>query len=349
MLLITITVSVLLLASILYFARHRDRFNIALFCGLSLFFCGCTGSMAILAQSTLTALSLAATWVPRNGWRIFSVLAVIAMLVSYIMPVKLALRESEQIERLREEYPVISLEARIPPPSQKNKPTSWSISYEESLPEYDAHSVGLRMLHDEQRSQFVNSPGFGVARMPPRTPYIQVQPIPPSLLQPEDPQSLDDVRGEILPSRSMDGSLSQLHNSGILDFVNPKGFGYIKNRSEVTGFRPHRFSEVPGAKTEWRVRAVELIGILKHDPPRVYLSPNLPRMDELAETKTRPLDAFEREGLTAIDAGKELFARGSGDSLRMIGAIRSAKQCVECHGGQHGDLLGAFSYRLKKP
>ena len=30
----------------------------------------------------------------------------------------------------------------------------------------------------------------------------------------------------------------------------------------------------------------------------------------------------------------------------MLGAIRSAKQCVQCHGGQRGDLLGAFSYTL---
>lgn len=348
MLWITLTVSVLILASVLYFAHHRERFNIALFCGLSFLFCGCTGSIAIPAQSALTVLSLTATWIPRRGWRIFSVFSVIAMLAAYIMPVTIAVRETRQIEQLREEYPVISLEARVPPPSQKSKPATWSISYEDALPEFDAHNVGLRFLHEEHRSLFVNSPGFGVARMPPRTPFIHVQQTPPSLLQPEDPQSLDVAPGDILPSQFFAGSLSRLHSSGVLDFVNPKGFGYVKNRSEVTGFRPHRFSEVPGQKTEWRVRAVELIGVLKHDPPQVYLSQHLPRMDELAEAKTRPLDAFEREGLSAIETGKELFARGSSESLRMIGAIRSAKQCVDCHGGQHGDLLGAFSYRLKK-
>ncbi len=31
----------------------------------------------------------------------------------------------------------------------------------------------------------------------------------------------------------------------------------------------------------------------------------------------------------------------------MLGAVRSAKQCVKCHGGSRGDLLGAFSYTLR--
>jgi mono/diheme cytochrome c family protein len=30
----------------------------------------------------------------------------------------------------------------------------------------------------------------------------------------------------------------------------------------------------------------------------------------------------------------------------MLGAVRSTRQCVACHGGDRGDLLGAFSYAL---
>ena len=29
--------------------------------------------------------------------------------------------------------------------------------------------------------------------------------------------------------------------------------------------------------------------------------------------------------------------------VRVLGAIRAAKQCIDCHGGGRGDLLGAFS------
>ena len=38
--------------------------------------------------------------------------------------------------------------------------------------------------------------------------------------------------------------------------------------------------------------------------------------------------------------------RQTPDGLRILGAIRAAKQCVDCHGGERGALLGAFSYTL---
>jgi hypothetical protein len=30
----------------------------------------------------------------------------------------------------------------------------------------------------------------------------------------------------------------------------------------------------------------------------------------------------------------------------MLGSLRAAKQCLDCHNVQRGELLGAFSYRL---
>lgn len=48
-----------------------------------------------------------------------------------------------------------------------------------------------------------------------------------------------------------------------------------------------------------------------------------------------------------LEQGEDLFASRDGDDLRMLGAVRSAKQCVACHGGERGDLLGAFSYVLR--
>ena len=77
----------------------------------------------------------------------------------------------------------------------------------------------------------------------------------------------------------------------------------------------------------------------------VYLSSKLPKMDELQETKTRPLDAFETTALEALREGADLHT-GDGPDVRFLGAIRSTKQCAECHGSKRGDLLGAFTYRL---
>ena len=83
-----------------------------------------------------------------------------------------------------------------------------------------------------------------------------------------------------------------------------------------------------------------------HEKPVAYVSANLPRMDELKKAPTRPLDRFESGGLEKLRGGEDLVTAEAGANLRMLGAIRSARQCVDCHGGRRGDLLGAFSYTL---
>jgi hypothetical protein len=78
-----------------------------------------------------------------------------------------------------------------------------------------------------------------------------------------------------------------------------------------------------------------------------YLSKNLPRMDELRNAPTRSLDAFESESLKALQTGEDLQVRHGKNEIRMLGSIRAAKQCLQCHEVERGDLLGAFSYKLK--
>ena len=70
-------------------------------------------------------------------------------------------------------------------------------------------------------------------------------------------------------------------------------------------------------------------------------------MANARNTPTRPLDRFERFALPTLERGEDLFVSEAGDGLRMLGAVRSARQCVKCHGGSRGDLLGAFSYTLR--
>jgi hypothetical protein len=71
-------------------------------------------------------------------------------------------------------------------------------------------------------------------------------------------------------------------------------------------------------------------------------------MEELRDAPTRSLDPFEAEGLEALRGGKDLFVRGTDKQARMLGAIRATRQCLQCHGGDRGDLLGAFSYTLRR-
>ena len=71
-------------------------------------------------------------------------------------------------------------------------------------------------------------------------------------------------------------------------------------------------------------------------------------MGQLRAAPTRPLDKFESLGLFTVQQGDDLFISRDGEGVRMLGAIRSTKQCVACHGGERGDLLGAFSYTLQR-
>jgi hypothetical protein len=55
-----------------------------------------------------------------------------------------------------------------------------------------------------------------------------------------------------------------------------------------------------------------------------------------------------RSGLKDLQDGEDLFVRDTTkQGRRMLGAIRSVDACLKCHGGQRGELLGAFSYWLK--
>jgi hypothetical protein len=149
------------------------------------------------------------------------------------------------------------------------------------------------------------------------------------------------------PSPDDEASLGGLLEESVTQFVFPRGFGDFKDRRHVAGFEPHRFSKTPDLPRRWELRSLELVGLLLEDEPRVYLSKQLPMMTEhRRDVRTRPLDRFEGLGLSRLQAGEDLMIARSGDTVRMVGAIRSLKQCVACHGCERGDLLGAFTYTI---
>lgn len=210
----------------------------------------------------------------------------------------------------------------------------------------------LERLHEDAVALFVRSFGFGVERM---SPYpsesnlsytLRSGTAPP---QPGPRLTPAQSPGEWLPLRSDEGShLDWLHEESVIDFSHPSGFGYFKDRRHVAGFQSHRFGQVPQAQEHWHVLTLDLVSLLLHDEPVVYVSSHLPRMDEHRDGPTRPLDPFESGGLNAIEGGDDLSIGLDGDIIRMLGAIRGTKQCIACHGGERGDLLGAFSYTLRR-
>jgi hypothetical protein len=89
-----------------------------------------------------------------------------------------------------------------------------------------------------------------------------------------------------------------------------------------------------------------LVSLWLNDPPAVYVTENLPRMDELRAAPTRPLSQFETRGLERLAQGETLVVSSTADVIRILGAVRASKTCLNCHDAHHGQLLGAFSYVL---
>jgi hypothetical protein len=131
-----------------------------------------------------------------------------------------------------------------------------------------------------------------------------------------------------------------------------KGFGFIEDREHVKGFQAHHFHAMPSLKASptqtqrWRIQSLELVSLLKHEEPVAYLSKHLPRMDELRDAPTRPLNPFEKSALSKLQKGDDLQTETTTNQIHMLGSIRALNQCLTCHRVQRGDLLGAFSYTL---
>jgi len=209
-------------------------------------------------------------------------------------------------------------------------------------------------------------------------------PLPSAEIDPpsDDPAASLALRGTIAPVKigvlpALD-RLESLHQFGIRSFLSPLRFGYVKDRDHVAGFDSHGFENLPRLEfmqspafvamtnqrelasfqeflppsqfdepaEQWAIRRLELVSLLKHDTPRVYVSDNLPRMEELKERPTRPLNAFETDAIPRLVESKDLVARATINRIEMVGAIRVARQCLECHQVERGQLLGAFSYTL---
>jgi hypothetical protein len=227
----------------------------------------------------------------------------------------------------------------------------------------ESRQFALRRIHEAKVDDFVNGPGFGVTRgmhpgmflPPPQEVEIKLDPPDPATVEvtAAGTRSLSEtLRGDAMDplDRLLEGGWG-LHRKAIVDFSNPVGFGYVKDRRHVAGFQSHQFSSLPpGVDGEegrhWKLRRVELMSLLTHDEPGVYVTDKLPRMDMLRGVPVRSLDEFESMNLPRLGRGEDVIALQSGTRLRMLGAVRAGNQCLSCHEAQRGDLLGAFSYHF---
>jgi hypothetical protein len=315
----------------------------------------------------LQALLIAATlvlWTWRR-WRpgVFLALSCAATLTAYGV---IAASAYQHTRHLQEQFPYVSLEDRLPPARAARPapplppPTAERLAFLEDRIEKSDHtwpdrsrSRSLRQFHEDTVQVFVNQSGFGVARMSGLSEYLlrsgkrDEPPVP----QPGTPSASPWLPEELQKDPDLQGPLDDMltrHQASVLDFVNPLGFGYVKDRRHVAGFQEHQLGRAPDLSKRWELQTLDLVGLVRHAEPTAYVSAHLPRMDELRGAPTRPPDEFEAAGLAALRSGDDLFVRDRGEERRMLGAIRATRQCLTCHEGGRGDLLGAFSYTLTR-
>jgi hypothetical protein len=209
---------------------------------------------------------------------------------------------------------------------------------------YFRRSWALRELHENADRYFARAAGFGVMRMRSVSEYaLKLDPRPEIKL----PLPIDLAEINPLPTQLVDK-----HRKSMLDFVEPDRLGYVRARDSVSGFESHGFATLPHSFSQgnsngyWQVVRMELVSLLRHDEPRVYVAHVLPQMDELADVPHRPLNTFEQSALPELTTNEDIIVDLRPDRIQMLGAIRAGKKCLDCHTGQRGDLLGAFSYEI---
>ncbi|MBM4071199.1 MAG: hypothetical protein FJ271_20025 [Planctomycetes bacterium] len=316
--------------------------------------------IAILQAIILAMLTVVCS-MRRSTVKSFATLAIFGSVLPYLVIGWLTYRQmADALER----FPYESMVERLPTPRKlpgKESATaekSELAALESTLGEnrhYGSRTWALESLHERTLDMFLMQPGFGVARMS----DMSIRALEPAATEPTPAQpgtppseflSAADLTLIPTPTQGDDpvGPLSSMHRDGVIDFVGLPNFGFFKDRQHVSGFLAHRFTRTPSAGKQWKLRTLDLIGLVVHDEPVAYVSENLPRMDELRKAPKRTLDAFELKGLEALRNGQDLFVREAAAGQRVLGAIRCARQCVDCHDAERGRLLGAFSYTFTR-
>jgi hypothetical protein len=314
---------------------------------------GIVVSTALAVQAAVTIVGLLATtrWADRP--RLRSGVCYAGLAAGYLFGIAHALSTNAELERIRSAVRPVSLRPRL---AEASKPHAVSLSAKqrETLDVIDGEhdyqqarwwqtdrAAAYERLHEEAFRQFTSATGFGVARFP----YI-------------DLATYDTRRAEAtrLPWTFVSPSRRALHDRVTASFASRNQLGNVVTVDETTGFLAHHVELSPeqrqGGKRV-RLERLDLVSLLLHKDPVVYVSDQLPDMEKLRDAPTRELDEFEEDALAQLRGPKDLvFERtpsGDGTRVRMLGAVRAAKSCLVCHETQRGALLGAFSYKLFEP
>ena len=138
-----------------------------------------------------------------------------------------------------------------------------------------------------------------------------------------------------------------MHDDYVRRFESAAGFGMSRM------LRPpmlDRGGTLDTGRSRYAIEALELVGHLQTDAPAAYV-PAAHDASLRLSFDSRALTSFETTALAALRAGNQLVSNddGSGGAQAVMGALRAKESCLKCHGSRKaGDLLGAFTYRLRR-
>jgi len=363
-----------------FLAKHRW---VGFFIGLAVAFCGLIWSVGIMSlpmaqQILIVALGTLLWPLARMNPQVLRGVAVFAFLAPYAYAAVNWWADAQERAELRLRYPITSVAERlayepprVPTPGQA---AQWNLAphVAERLQSREnevewrsrwSRQRQLYMLHADNFGSFVRAQNFGVGRMaeptfqPSRITLPEVESVPLPKFDANIRESSAAAASQAVakaPAFSSQTAGYKLHDSGVRQFVDPERLGYAQGRDHVIGFEAHGFQSLPklseqdSVEQEWLIAKLELVSMLKHGEPQVYMSDQLPKMDQLKNVPTRPLDAFEAGSLEKLRTDEDLAIVEKPNTVRMLGALRAGRSCLECHSVERGALLGAFSYELRR-
>lgn len=366
-LLTSLLFSGLFVVVVFFVTKYSGNGKACIFAGTCTILTLCLSAVSIHCFATFV---VAGVCIPFRGkaWAI-ATCSLLAAMATYGYGIHQSLQRMNEIAELQQKYPVVSLESRLA--HEQNRTTRSDLNGQPALADgirsrlsnfEQERDIGtmrrmlLIHLHDRNELEFVLAPGFGVNRMSRITRSgVELPEVNPISLPPEKdnlfdgtlpPLASDEEHSE--GNRPSEVELLRFHEGGINDFVDVERLGYIEDASHVVGFEPHQFHRMPKIDTEWQVVRLELISLLRHEEPVAYVSDHLPSMEELKDVPVRALDSFERSALETLRSDEDVVIDGGTNRIRMVGSLRAAWDCLQCHSVERGELLGAFSYDIRR-
>ena len=127
-------------------------------------------------------------------------------------------------------------------------------------------------------------------------------------------------------------------------FVEGEGFGLRR----LVNFDAPEYRPIEINGKIYSVEALELISLNAGKQPQVYINTaGYPVRKHYKNRKTREPLPFEIAAVKQISRRQDVIFDGNAKTPRFVGAIRARKNCLQCHDARVGELLGAFSYRLR--